>query len=311
MDKKRVFVFLAFTFGIGYAVQFGLLFGGLIAYQTPTVFHTLLLVAVMWIPALGALAASLVCPDPAAPMPKIWPLPTGPALRLIGAVPLLFAMNYALSSIFGFVGPQWGLSTLLGQLSPASLEQISPSVMSILPGLLIVFGIALSTVLGATVVAAVALGSELGWRGYLLPRLAGRNRIAVHVVMGLLWGLWFLPLVLWWFRFRNDYEGVVPTVICGLGMAVALAAALNEIVLRTGHVGLAALALGLFVSQERLGLAFWPYLFPSAELPWSGAFSVFAIALWLIAAAFPVILIGKAARGAVKPPTKKDRTEAG
>ena len=72
-------------------------------------------------------------------------------------------------------------------------------------------------------------------------------------------------------------------------------------------VGLAALALGLFVSQERLGLAFWPYLFPSAELPWAGAFSVFAIALWLIAAAFPFVLIGKAARGrAALPAAQKD-----
>jgi membrane protease YdiL (CAAX protease family) len=305
MDKKRIFVYLAFTFVVGYAAQFGLLFGGLIAYQRPTVFHTLLLAAVMWIPALGALTASLLCPDPGRPMPKIWPLPAGTALWLIAAVPLLFAVNYAMSSLFGFVGPQWGLSTLMGQLSPSSLEQIPPNVMPVLPGLLTVFGIALSIVLGATVVAAAALGCELGWRGYLLPRLAGKNRVAVHAVMGLLWGLWLLPLVLWWFRFRNDYEGLVPTVLCSLAMAVALGAALNEIVLRTGHIGLAALALGLFVSQERLGLSFWPYLFPSAELPWAGAFSVFAVALWLFAATFPFVLIGKAAWGPVVPPAAK------
>lgn len=297
MDKKRIFVYLAFTFGIGYAVQFGLLFSRLIAYQNPTVFHTLLLVAVMWIPALGALAASLLCPDPKSPMPNVWPLPAGPALWLMAAVPVLFAANYALSWGCGFAGPQWGLSTLLGQLSPASLEQIPPNVMPILPPLLIVFGIALSILLGATVVAAAALGSELGWRGYLLPRLAGKNRIVVHLVMGLLWGGWVLPLVLGWFRLRNDYDGVAPTILCLLGMAVVLGAALNEIVLRTGHLGLAALALGLFVSQEHFGLSFWPYLFPSAELPWAGAFSVFAIALWLFAAAFPFVLIGKAAWG--------------
>ena len=301
MDKKRIFVYLAFTFGVGYAAQFGLLFAGLIAYQKPTVFHTLLLAAIMWIPALGALAASLICPDPGRPMPKVWPLPAGPALWLMFAVPALFAANYALSSLFGFVGAQWGLSTLQGQLSPASLEQIPPNVRPILPGLLAVFGIAFSVALGATVVAAAALGSELGWRGYLLPRLAGKNRVAVNLVMGLLWGIWILPLVLWWFRLRNDYEGVVPTVLCSLGMAVALGSALNEIVRRTGHVGLAALALGLFVSQERLGLAFWPYLFPSAELPWAGAFSVFGIALWLCAALFPFVLVGKAARGAAAP----------
>ncbi len=299
MDKKRVFVYLAFTFGIGYAVQFGLLFAGLVAYKNPTIFNTLLLVVVMWIPALGALAASRVCPDPGNPMPKVWPLPAGPALWLITAVPALFAVNYALSWLCGFVGPQWGLSTLMGQFGASTVEQIPPNVMAMLPPLLTVLGIALSVLLGATVVAAAALGSELGWRGYLLPRLAGKNRLVVHAATGLLWGLWFLPLVLWWFRYNNDYEGVVPTALCTLGMAIVLGAVLNEIVLRTGHVGLAALALGLFVSQERFGLAFWPYLFPSAELPWAGACSVFAIALWLLAAAFPFVLIGRAARGRV------------
>ncbi len=306
MDKKRIFVYLAFTFGVGYAVQFGLLFSGLIAYQNPTVFHTLLLIAVMWIPAMGALAASLVCPDPRRPMPRVWPLPAVSALWLIAAVPMLFAANYALSSLFGFVGPQWGLSTLLGELSPSALKQIPPNVMPILPPLLTVFGIALSILLGATVVAAAALGSELGWRGYLLPRLACKNRIVVHAVTGLLWGAWFVPLVLWWFRFSNDYEGAVPTVLCCLGMAMALGAALNEIVLRTGHVGLAALALGLFVSQAKPELAFWSYLFPSAELPWAGACSVFAIVLWLFAAAFPFVLIGRAAWGKAETRAKEE-----
>jgi len=297
MDKKRAFVYLLFTFGVGYAVQFGLLFGGLIVYQNPTIFHTLLLLAVMWIPALGALVTMRVCPDPDHPMPKVWPLPAGPAVRLIIAVPVLFALNYALSWGCGFVGPQWGMSTLMGQFGPGTLEQIPPSAQPIVPIVLLALGLPLTILLGATVAAAAALGSELGWRGYLLPRLAGRNRVAVNLAMGLLWGLWFLPLVVWAFRAAQDYEGITATVLCALGMAVALGAALNEIVLRTGHVGLAALALGLFVSQERMGLSFWPYLFPSAELPWAGACSVFAIALWLFAAAFPFVLIGKAAWG--------------
>ena len=307
MDKKRVFVYLAFTFGVGYAVQFGLLFAGLIAYQRPTVFHTLLLAAIMWIPALGALAASLLCPDEKTAIPKIWPLPSGTALWLIVAVPVLFAASYGCSWACGFAGPQWSLSSLLGQINPESLEKIPPNVMAVLPGLLIVLGTACSLLLGATVVAATALGSELGWRGYLLPRMAGANRIVVHLVTGLLWGAWFMPLVYWWFRLRNDFEGMASTMACTLAMAVALGAALNEIRLRTGHVGLAALALGLFVSQEHFGLSFWFYLFPTAELPWAGGYSVFSIALWLFAAAFPFVLIGKAAWGTVSPPSGENR----
>lgn len=39
-----------------------------------------------------------------------------------------------------------------------------------------------------------ALGEELGWRGFLLPRLAGRlGLLPAALVVGLVWGLWHLP----------------------------------------------------------------------------------------------------------------------
>jgi hypothetical protein len=40
------------------------------------------------------------------------------------------------------------------------------------------------------------LGEELGWRGYLLPRLLIRHRaIPASLILGLYWWLWHLPLV--------------------------------------------------------------------------------------------------------------------
>ncbi len=41
-----------------------------------------------------------------------------------------------------------------------------------------------------------ALMEEIGWRGYLLPKLATGNRRAAPALVGLLHGVWHLPLML-------------------------------------------------------------------------------------------------------------------
>ena len=44
--------------------------------------------------------------------------------------------------------------------------------------------------------AISAIGEELGWRGFLLPRLAPLGRVRAGLAMGLLWAAWHYPLIL-------------------------------------------------------------------------------------------------------------------
>ena len=78
---------------------------------------------------------------------------------------------------------------------------------------------------------------------------------------------------------------------CGLAMALALTAFLNEILLRRSHLGLSALALGLFVSQQD---GMWPFLFPAASPPLGGTRGLLLTGMFLLAAVLAGQIVGRA-----------------
>jgi membrane protease YdiL (CAAX protease family) len=62
------------------------------------------------------------------------------------------------------------------------------------------------------------LGEELGWRGFLLPRLQARySALVSSIIIGIMWGLWHLPLFLiegipFYYEIGQAY-GVIPAVL--------------------------------------------------------------------------------------------------
>ncbi|HNY86221.1 MAG TPA: hypothetical protein PKL54_04470 [Candidatus Hydrogenedentes bacterium] len=289
MDKKGLVVFLLVTFGLGAALLAGGQAAGFVVHDEPNIFHSLYLLAVMWVPAVGALAASLAAPGTARPLPRIWPVPAGAAARLAVAVPLLFAAAYGVNAAVTRVPPQWGLSTLLSDLE-VNLAEMPEAVRGAFPGLLLGAGLASSVLLGCVFFSLCVLGLEIGWRGYLLPRLLPLGRVPAHLVSGTLWALWFLPLPVGYALLENDFASLPMTLGCGLAMALALTAFLNEIVIRRGHLGLSALALGLFVSQQD---GMWPFLFPAASPPFGGTRGLLLTGMFLLAAVFARGITGR------------------
>ena len=54
----------------------------------------------------------------------------------------------------------------------------------------------------------VYLGEDLGWRGYLFPKLKTiMNRPAAYIVCGIIWDVWHTPAIIDGLNFGKDYAG--------------------------------------------------------------------------------------------------------
>jgi membrane protease YdiL (CAAX protease family) len=49
---------------------------------------------------------------------------------------------------------------------------------------------------GAFINVIPAIGEELGWRGWLLPKRMPLGTVPALVLSGIIWGIWHAPLVL-------------------------------------------------------------------------------------------------------------------
>jgi len=82
---------------------------------------------------------------------------------------------------------------------------------------------------------AFALGEELGWRGFLVPKLAERFSFATTaVVSGIIWASWHMPLIIF-----ADYNGGTPTlysIACFAIMVVGISFPFAWLRLRSGSV---------------------------------------------------------------------------
>ena len=238
---RPVGVFLALAFGLSWLLALPLWFGDGLA--SPWLYPVAL--AVMTTPAIAALVVVFLVERPThrARTLGLWPLT--PVRRLLG---------YSALGIFGSIAlvlVALPIGALLG-VYPADFVHFS-AYREVLAQQLRATGVGLPMSTGALValqlallpLAAVinlvpALGEELGWRGWLLPRLMPLGPLPALLVSGVVWGVWHAPLVLLGYNYPNapGWLGVLAMV----GMCILVGALLGWLRLRSGSVWPAALA---------------------------------------------------------------------
>ena len=108
-------------------------------------------------------------------------------------------------------------------------------------------------VTAALPVTLFTFGEEYGWRGYLLPRLLPLGEIRASVLIGVIWGVWHLPLLL----AGLNYPGVnvLLAIIIFTFVTVALSFAYTWFyVVSSGSVLVAAV---LHASTNQFSDTFW------------------------------------------------------
>lgn len=94
--------------------------------------------------------------------------------------------------------------------------------------------------LGTLVSLSSALGEELGWRGFLVPKLAeGTTFTRTALLSGIIWSAWHLPLIIF-----ADYNGGTPpaySIVCFVIMVIGISFPMAWIRLRSGSIWPAAL----------------------------------------------------------------------
>ena len=163
-----------------------------------------------------------------------------------------------------------------------SIETLPENANISLP-LLLAIQIGASLTLAPLFNTLFALGEELGWRGYLLPKLLPLGQVPAMIISGVIWGFWHTPAILQ----GHNYPGYG---ILGVGMmivfTVLLGIFLSWLFIKTGSSWAPALAHGAVNAVAGLPLLF----LTSVDYPKGGALT--SVAGWMALALVIGILYG-------------------
>jgi membrane protease YdiL (CAAX protease family) len=222
----------------------------------------------MFVPALSALIVAKIFKDKV--VPYGWHLGGAkPYILVFIFTPIVFALVYGLTILLGLGSLDLGLSTFISMVERSTGQKLPP----IDPAQFITTVLVASVTFAPFINSFAALGEEIGWRGYLLPRLVPLGKVKAYPLLGVIWGLWHTPLILVGFNYPGfPIAGVFMFVL----FTTALSVLMSELTLKYQSVVLAGWIHGVLNSQ---GLGIWRVIVPDAQPLLGGMTGLIGIAV--------------------------------
>jgi len=252
-------VFLALSFGLSWLIALPLWWGDGLASP----FFIVVALAVMATPAIAALVVVFFVEKHAAKGERRRALGLGsvrPVGRFIRYLVLALFVPPVLILVALLVGTALGLYPAdvvnfsgFQETLDAQLEAIGQASLPIPIGLLVAAQF-LNVLIGSIINVVPALGEELGWRGWLLPKLLPLGVVPALLISGVIWGLWHAPLILLGYNYGNAPGWLALAAM--VAMTTVIGAVFSWLRIRSESVWPAALAHGSFNAAAGFSLVF-------------------------------------------------------
>lgn len=264
--SKGITAFLLITFGITYLAEGILILSGFRVTAVPAIIGQYVILGAMWIPAVAALITiRFITHEKVSSIGLRFGPSWKPYLATAVLIPLAFILTYLLTWLLGIGRPDWQLASFFATFASAGADRsTAPSPALLLSAL---FGVSL--VVAPFFNSIFGLGEELGWRGFLLPRLMLRlgKKWKAYLLLGIIWGLWHAPLVAVGFKYPGS---PVLGILFMMLLTTTLGIYINELTLRYRSAILAGWIHGVFNSQA---YGIWSALLFAGTNPFLGGIS--------------------------------------
>jgi membrane protease YdiL (CAAX protease family) len=190
IERKPLTWFIVIAFAISWPLFFSTLLLPDLEPATRLLATQGLWALAMWGPGIAALIATMIVAKQ--PFKTLRLNTLGPKRYYLWAwlLPPVLVILSGLLTVIIRTGQQDTEFTFMQQQLEAAGTQLPIS-----PGVLVLIQIGQALILGPLINLIFTMGEELGWRGFLLPKLMPLGQWKALIISGAIWGVWHAPAI--------------------------------------------------------------------------------------------------------------------